>query len=422
MTRLLKYIFTVAAVIFAACQTSDDRYNTLDKALDLKVEISTITATSVSVKVTHTCDKDSSWYGMLTDDTATPATTLITERLNEGIAIEDLHRAREYVTTFEGLTPNKSYRYIVVGLTQEGELYGTLQDVSFVTFDSLTPNKAWSVSYKGAGMIDGVRYDHVVEVVSKDDNLYALAVMAAEEYDITTLAQYAEALRDEMKAYLDEYNAENGTSHEFVDMLYSGSNCEHFDLEPGHYKALAIGFERSGELSGLYAESSIFEVNAEAPTEKYNAWLGEWSIEGANGAVSTVNITEHKANYSFYMAGWEGFSDLNIELEYNAEDDSVIILSQLVAEDYNLGEKYGQADIYLFACDADGYYDNSEGSYYIASGRVLEGGGRELVSYGAEVVDYPLFTQMFFMADIDGEFYALSAEDDIPTFGLTMQR
>ena len=45
-----------------------------------------------------------------------------------------------------------------------------------------------------------------------------------------------------------------------------------------------------------------------------------------------------------------------------------------------------------------------------------------MVSYGADVVDYPRFVQMFFVAEIGGEFYALSAEDEIPTFGLTMQR
>ena len=279
------------------------------------------------------------------------------------------------------------------------------------------------VKYRGAGRVDGVSYDHVVEVESKDDNPYALTVVSAEEYDVATLAHYAEALREQMEAYLEEYNVENGTSHKFVDMLYLGSNVEHFDLVPGSYRALAIGFRPSGELSGLYAVSSPFEVKAQTPLEEYTAWLGEWNIEGVNGVAHTINIEEHSANHSLYLTGWEGFDDLKIELEYSSEDDSVLILSQLVAEDFYLGEQYGKADIYLFAGDAEGYYyDNSEGYYYIASGRVHEGGARQLVSYGADVVDYPRFVQMFFMAEIGGEFYALSAEDEIPTFGLTMQR
>lgn len=423
MTPRFKYLLILLVAAFAACHPDSHNSNAIDKSLDLKVEINAVTATSVRIRVTHTCSGDNTWYGMLTDDTSTPAMTLVNERLNEGIDIDDLHREQWYITTFDGLTPNKGYRYIAVGLTPKGQLYGTLQDVAFTTFDSLIENRNWVVKYRGAGRVDGVSYDHVVEVVSKDDNPYALTVVSAEEYDVATLAHYAEALREQMEAYLEEYNVENGTSHKFVDMLYLGSNVEHFDLVPGSYRALAIGFRPSGELSGLYAVSPLFEVKAQTPSEEYMAWLGEWSIEGANGVAHTINIEEHSANHSLYLTGWEGFDDLKIELEYSSEDDSVLILSQLVAEDFYLGEQYGKADIYLFAGDAEGYYyDNSEGYYYIASGRVHEGGARQLVSYGADVVDYPRFVQMFFMADIGGEFYALSAEDEIPTFGLTMQR
>lgn len=422
MIRLFKYLFMVVAVAFAACHVRNDELKTIDKALDLRVEVETITSTSVRVKVTHTSDTSSSWYGMLTDDTTTPALTLLDERLNEGVAIEDLHYEREYVATFEDLTPHRGYRYIAIGLTPEGRRYGNLQDVAFTIVDTLVENSAWTVMYRGAGDVEGESYDHVVEVFSKDDNYYTLAVLEVDKFDEATLMPYAEALREEMRAYLEGYNAENGTSHRFVDMLYLGSNREHFDLVPGSYRALAIGFEPSGSISGLYATSAVFEVKAQAPTTEYNAWLGQWSIEGENGVSTDVVITQRVANASFYMTGWEGFSNLNIELEYSAEDDSVLILSQCVAEDYDLGEKYGRADIYLFAGDREGYYDHSEGRYYIASGATLEDGSREIVGYQADMAHYPQFTQMFFMADIDGQFYALSAEDNIPTFGLTMYR
>ena len=145
--------------------------------------------------------------------------------------------------------------------------------------------------------------------------------------------------------------------------------------------------------------------------------------EGQNGAVNTVNITKQHANRSYYMTGWEGFDDLPIVVEYSAELDAMFFYSQLVAEDYDLGAEYGKADIYLFAGDEDGYYyDNKEGDYYIAIAGVLENGERAIVRYGVNVPGYPKFTQMFFMADIDGEFYTFTPEEDLPSFMAMMSQ
>ena len=189
------------------------------------------------------------------------------------------------------------------------------------------------------------------------------------------------------------------------------------------YRAIAVGFTPNGEVSGLFSVSDEFEVKEQMASVNYLSWLGDWTVEGQNGAVSKVTIAKKHANRSFIMTGWEGFYDLEVEVEYSAELDAMFFYSQLVAEQYDLGEEYGKADIYLFAGDEDGYYyDNKDGDYYIAIAGVLDDGQRAIARYGLNVPGYPKFTQMFFMADIDGKFYALTAEDALPSFIAMMQQ
>ena len=432
MIRLLRHIsgLFVAIVAIVSCERLYNHDDIIDKALDLNVAVSHITATSAQVKVTHSCSAESTWYGMLTEDLATPVTTLIDEQLNRGVSLDELHSGRQYTTTFDELKPQTEYRYIAIGLTAEGEKYGDVASKSFKTLsvsqqpvNGMVQNDAWRLKYCGAKRIDGTMYDHVVRLDSSDDYYYALTVVYAKQYDPEELYDFAEEMLDEMKEYLEDYNEASGTKHAFVDMLYRGTNEEHFDLSPGVYRALAIGYTSQGDVSGMYAVSQEFEVFEGEPSEAYSSWLGEWSVQGSNGVVTRVTIEQKVANNAFTLRGWEGFDELAIEVEYDDTEDVAYISSQCVAEEFSIGQEYGLVDIYLFAADAEGYYyDNSAGDYYIATVRRGMDGKPTVVSYGANTPGYPVFTQMFFMAEADDRYYALTAEEQIPTFGAMMQR
>lgn len=435
--NLLKLSLTRVMVVFAAiafaisCDRGGDEVNSLPN-LQLMVEVEDITTTTAKIKVSHELEAQNTWYGFVTDDTVTDAATLLNEAVAKGVEAEELHRSKQYITILEELTPETSYRYIATGLTAEGVQYGEITIVEFKTlkqttvqeeeYNGMRRNDAWTVMYVGKDRLNDVEYDHVVRVISTDNNPYAITLVYADAYDPYQLKDLADAMLVDLKNYLVEYNEQNATSFTFADMLYTGNGADPFDLDPGVYRALAVGFTPEGEVSGLFSVSDEFEVEEQLPTPNYLAWLGNWTIEGQNGAISTVNIAKKHANRSFVMTGWEGFEDLEVEVEYNAELDAMFFYSQLVAEDYDLGEEYGKVDIYLFAGDEDGYYyDNKDGDYYIAIAGILDGGQRAIVRYGVNVPGYPKFTQMFFMADIDGKFYTFTKEEDLPSFIAAMK-
>lgn len=435
--NLLKLSLTRVMVVFAAiafaisCDRGGDEVNSLPN-LQLMVEVEDITTTTAKIKVSHELEAQNTWYGFVTDDTVTDAATLLNEAVAKGVEAEELHRSKQYITILEELTPETSYRYIATGLTAEGVQYGEITIVEFKTlkqatvqeeeYNGMRRNDAWKVMYVGKDRLNDVEYDHVVRVISTDNNPYAITLVYADAYDPYQLKDLADAMLVDLKNYLVEYNERNATSFTFADMLYTGNGADPFDLDPGVYRALAVGFTPEGEVSGLFSVSDEFEVEEQLPTANYLAWLGNWTIEGQNGAISTVNIAKKHANRSFVMTGWEGFNDLEVEVEYNAELDAMFFYSQLVAEDYDLGEEYGKVDIYLLAGDEDGYYyDNKDGDYYIAIAGILDGGQRAIVRYGVNVPGYPKFTQMFFMADIDGKFYTFTKEEDLPSFIAAMK-
>lgn len=436
ITRAMVAMAAMAIVV--GCNGDDDTgKRPAEQSLTLNVEVDNITATTAKIRVTHNDDISKSWLGFVTDNvTATDLKALVAERIAQGVAPTDIHTSAQYITILRELAPETSYKYIAVGCTAEGKVYGDITAVEFTTLKStaggdnpgdnlagMTKNDAWRVTYVGSDTLEGLLYDHVVRVESLDNNPYVIAIVTAEQWATESFKEMCEELLADMVDYLNRYNVENDATYTIADMLTVGDGYDAFDILPGKYRAVAIGITTDAELSYLYAASEEFEVMEPIASEAYNDWLGEWYVVGMNNVVCPVTLTRDIANRSMWMTGWEGRDDLKVRVEYNSELNSLFFFSQLVAEDYDLGEKYGKADIYFLGCDEDGYfYDNAEGYYYIGIAGILNDGGRSIVRYGVGVTDYPKFEQMFFMAYINGEPYSLSYEEDVPTYISIMAR
>ena len=265
--NLLKLSFTRVMVVFAAiavaisCDRGGDEANSLPN-LQLMVEVEDITTTTAKIKVSHELEAQNTWYGFVTDDTVTDAATLLNESVAKGVEAEELHRSKQYITILEELTPETSYRYIATGLTAEGVQYGEITIVEFKTlkqtsvqeeeYNGMRRNDAWTVMYVGKDRLNDVEYDHVVRVISTDNNPYAITLVYADAYDPYQLKDLADAMLVDLKNYLVEYNERNATSFTFADMLYTGNGADPFDPDPGVYRALAVGFTPEG-LEGFAA-------------------------------------------------------------------------------------------------------------------------------------------------------------------------
>jgi hypothetical protein len=298
---LTRVMVAMAAIAFAvACDKGGEVKDELPD-LKLNVEVEDVTTTTAKVSVSHSSEVDNTWYGFVTDNTTSSAMALVEEAVAAGIDTRDLHRSGQYVTILDDLNPDTTYRYIATGLTAEGVQYGEVAVVEFKTlkeqtsedeeYNGMRSNDAWKVMYVGKDVLNDVEYDHVIRVVSTDSNPYAITLVYADAYDPYQLRDLADAMLIDLKAFLAEYNDRNATYFTFGDILYTGNGADAFDLDPGMYRAIAVGFTPSGEVSGLYSVSDELEVKEQMASANYLAWLGNWSTEGQNGAVNTVNIT-----------------------------------------------------------------------------------------------------------------------------------
>ena len=433
ITRVMVALAAITLVV--GCSDSNEEGGVEMPDLQLQLSVENITATTAKIKVSHSQDSDLTWYGFVSDRVGESVTTLAEEEVASGAYHNKLHRSKQYVEVLEELQPSTDYTYIAFGLTDEGKIYGEIVAAEFKTLsgnnnndepeeiNGMRRNNAWTVRYIGAGTVEGKDYDHVVTVGSVDKNPYTVTIVYAEYYDPADLRGLADLMLEDMHAYLDEYNAYYGTSYTIAHMLSKGDDVYKFDLDPGLYRAVAMGYIEQGEVSGLYAVSDEFEVEMPVATKEFNEWLGKWSIEGMNKAKCNITLSAGTPNKSIYMTGWEGYEDLEVEVEYDKQLNSIFFYSQLVAEDYYISEKYPSVDIYFLAGEDDGnFYSIDEGLYYISIGGILDDGARMIVRYGVNTPEYPRFSQMFFMAYVaeESKYYGLSAEADVPSFLATM--
>lgn len=426
----------VAAAAFGCNDKEDEPNPNLNHNLSFEITIEDITASTAKVKVTHNGAATDTWYGLLTDQLDKTDDQLIEEaRLAflASSATDLLRTSRSYVNVVKELSPATVYKYIAFGLSEEGEVYGYPAVEEFTTAPDSTgggdkpieggmrENSAWSVEYIGEGVIDEVECDHIVKVTSVDTNTYVLTVVFASEWDVYKLPELADFIVDDMKLYVEDYNNRYGTSYTIANLLHSGTIFNNFDLSPGYYRALALGVDAAGSVSGLYAISEPFEVQEEVPTQSYSAWLGNWEIVGNDENVCTVNVTKKEANKSYYLNGWEGVNRFDILVDYDESLDALFIYSQLVAEDVDFGEEYGRGNIYLYGADRNGsFYTTEEGDYGIAIAGILDGGQRAIVRYGGGVPEYPKFDRLFFAAKIGDVHYNLAEAEANPQMPAAM--
>jgi hypothetical protein len=421
---LSKVMVAVAAIAFSiGCENDGVELNG-DFTLDIAIE--DVTETSAKVKVTHNGDKGNSWYGLLTTDITSEESALVKSIVKDYLmdeGKEGLHSSNRYIELIENLTPCTEYRYIAFGMTTEGKTYGQIASTTFTTLDYgkvdtelMQYNNSWLVQYTGAGTLYEQPFDHIVSVLSNDQNPYAITVVEADKYDPEGLMQLATDLRDAINEYIDYYNSANGTAYRFADMLFTGNASDAFDLEAGEYRAVVLGYTYTGEVSGLYAVSEPFEAKMPLASEAYKSWLGTWTVIGANSVESIIELKVDKANKSCLMTGWEGFEQWPVKVDYESSLNSMFFSSQLVATDVQVTSTQ-RGDIYFLGGDKDGYfYSNDEGDYEIAIAGILDDGVRAIVRYGVNMPNYPKFTQMFYMAKIGEDYYTLSEESEIPTF------
>lgn len=170
---------------------------------------------------------------------------------------------------------------------------------------SFTVNPNWTVSYNGREFYEGAEVDRIV-VKSTDTQHYYIDVITKASFQDdfkNDVASYAQSLHDNLAADVKDGNAQ------WSDLLGTRESYILFDrLRAGEWKAFAVGFTSSGELTGKYAVLD-FPVAEEKPTAAFNDWLGTWKISGmdleGNKVAYTITLRSSESNYAYWLSGWE---------------------------------------------------------------------------------------------------------------------
>ena len=85
-------------------------------------------------------------------------------------------------------------------------------------------------------------------------------------------------------------------------------------------------------------------------TEAYAAWLGDWTLTGANGLTQNVTFSKGKANKTFKMTGYEGLQDLPVVVDWYEEEQCWQIYNQSLGT-YNFGAS-GNGEVWFIGEDA----------------------------------------------------------------------
>ena len=390
--------------------------------LQFTLELKEVDVDQAKVVVEHNGTTTDSWYGFAT--TETDIDKAITDALAAGNI--KLQKKTKYTVTVKNLEPETKYTFVAVGVTAEGKTYGEPATLEFTTEAEETSegfkiNEAWEVAYTGPGEINGKTYEHTITVTSSDDNYYFITVWSKADYDeygAETLIQY-------------DYNYFNTELPKYDmtwdDILLKGKAVEAYELEAGDYIAMAVGVGSDHQLSGLYAVSETITITEAEMTEGYAAWLGNWTLTGANGLTQNVTFSKKVANKTYAMTGYEGedAEGLEVIVDWFEEEQCWAIYNQSLGY-YDFGS-YGIGEIWFIGEDV-------EGSFYFAEipicigGYMDENGTRGAIGYEEtwENEDGSTGTyavnDMLFLAKFDQGLSYISGtfETGYPTFPLTI--
>ena len=379
----------VAAIALFSCEKppqSDDTQKpdggstntpTTEYTEDLKftLEVAEVEADQAKIKVEHNGTTKDTWYGFAT--TESDVNKAIADVLAEGNVT--LKKNTKTNVTVRNLEPETEYTFIAVGIKADGTQYGEPATVKFTTaaaqLEGFQVNPAWTVAYIGAGEVDGKSYEHVISVNSTDSNTYLTSVVSKSDYDTYGIEAIAESEIAYWTDYVNQFNQANGTNYDLSALLYTGSVEEGWTLEGGEYVALAIGATAAGA-TGYYAASEPFAVVEADLSEGYAAWLGDWTITGANGLTQQVTFSKGKANETFIMTGYEGpdAEGLDVTVNWIEEEGCWAIYNQMLGT-YNFGQ-YGPGDVWFLG-------EGEDESIYLNELPICIGGMFEDGSLGA---------------------------------------
>ena len=301
-----------------------DATQTEDLTFTLKVKETL--ANSATVSVSHNGTSTDTWYGFVTTDTESNEDLLISEEINLLLAESDgtisgLMTKKGTNVVLKDLEESTDYRYIVTGLTAEGEPYGESAYIDFSTKsstpDGFTVTDTWTISYTGRTTDE---YGDEVEVFNVDTDCDTLYYVTSYPAYFTLPEEEGGFGYDHTAVVSDIISTVQYYASAGLDLCGSGSlDWQESRLVSDAYVVYAVGFHDDGDPTYTYSYAEI-EIEEEVAEEDYLRWIGTWKMTssvssmplGQNGEMEeipsstyVVTIDHYDNNYMYAVTGWE---------------------------------------------------------------------------------------------------------------------
>ncbi len=344
-------------ISFTSCAKHDN-----NDEITFNVTIDEISSFSSKITITHNGTNRDLYYGQLYEGNDINAKEIINELLDlylDGQLPGELLSQRKRVVTLTGLSPEKTYTYLVFGIDNEGNLNGIPDQQTFTTLASnftAIENPNWVVSYLGQALYNNGYYSKfTVNVVGEIEERYFLAT-----YPISIHDQFE--TKEEFIAYaieqFNQNNIENNPDFWLESDNIAAGNCTFYQYHnEGDYISYAIGLNANGTPTGHYSKSETFHIDKYPMTPGYANLLGNWIISDKEGKIFNVTFYEHIINQSAKMIGWGEDND-TIEILYSQNSMSIYIKDQLSMDEtfYIIDGELVWGSLYL-----KGWYINQSG-------------------------------------------------------------
>lgn len=309
---IISFIKTSFYAVFLCLSMSYCTKTEESTEIKFNVEVDEIKAYSSRITITHNGTNRDLYYGKLYEGDGVDIEEKIDEILNlyqDGQLSGDLFSQRKKVFVLPGLSPEKTYTYLVFGIDEEGMLRGIPGKQVFTTVASdfqAVENQNWSVSYFGQAFHNHGYYSKFKVVVTGDvEERYFLAT-----YPLSIHAQY-ETEESFITFAIEQFNKNNIENDPNFWIESSGVVTQSYVFYRYHdeddYIAYAIGVNADGSPTGHYAKSDSFHIDKYPMTQGYANLMGDWTITDKDGKTYYVFFSEGQVNKSAEMIGWGNY-------------------------------------------------------------------------------------------------------------------
>ena len=356
--------------------------------VNFSAETSNLTKESVDIAVSYdTAVDDLTWYGFLTEDLTSEASTLIAAAVAD--VEESDWKAGAKTVSIGGLTALTTYRYIVTGINADG-VYGTPADIQFITLSDVYDNTVFTVAAS--------------EITTSS---VTLTITHNGEAEFEYCGFFTEDLESPVVSVAIPADADQHLMSGLEKVISVN------DLAPlTQYRYIVVGRVNGNEY-GTRGEA-VFTTADDAVPASYDDFLGAWSMLQGETTYE-FEVQEKMAGTSYTIVGLNGATTARYGIGTPLIVEALFVDGKMTVACQEISEPYVDSyddntytdmfcGVYVGATDGKDYVDHTVGRTVVTFA-FMETGNVQLRAGKSEDGE-PYYGMDFFQVSPSGSIYA----------------